>query len=65
MNLASPNGVSSVEWVRDSLEVRSQSQLKWHKVRIVTGSWYNILTCKVRSLSLIINLEPSGLFQRT
>ncbi|KAL5126849.1 Beta-galactosidase 5 [Glycine soja] len=31
MNLVSPNGVSSVDWVRDSLAVRSQSQLKWHK----------------------------------
>jgi len=37
MNLVSPNGVSSVDWVGDSLGVQSQSQLKWHKVRIVTG----------------------------
>ncbi|ESW32708.1 hypothetical protein PHAVU_001G010900 [Phaseolus vulgaris] len=31
MNLVSPNGVSSVDWVGDSLGVQSQSQLKWHK----------------------------------
>ncbi|KAL2318800.1 hypothetical protein Fmac_032676 [Flemingia macrophylla] len=31
MNLVSPNGVSSVDWVTDSVAVRSQSQLKWHK----------------------------------
>ena len=50
MNLVSPNGVSSVDWVGDSLGVQSQSQLKWHKVRIVTGLWFNnILTCKTFS----------------
>ncbi|KAG4944708.1 hypothetical protein JHK85_049354 [Glycine max] len=31
MNLVAPNGVSSVDWEKDSLAVRSQSQLKWHK----------------------------------
>ncbi|KAK7280700.1 hypothetical protein RJT34_25767 [Clitoria ternatea] len=31
MNLVSPNGVSSVDWIRDSLATGSQSQLKWHK----------------------------------
>ncbi|KAK2446439.1 beta-galactosidase [Trifolium repens] len=31
VNLASPNGVSNVDWVQDSLASRSQSQLKWHK----------------------------------
>ncbi|KAJ1401317.1 Glycoside hydrolase, family 35 [Sesbania bispinosa] len=31
MNLVSPNGVSSVDWVQESLATQRQSQLKWHK----------------------------------
>ncbi|NP_001265904.1 beta-galactosidase 5-like precursor [Cicer arietinum] len=31
MNLVSPNGVSSVDWVRESLASQNQPQLKWHK----------------------------------
>ncbi|GAU15257.1 hypothetical protein TSUD_03240, partial [Trifolium subterraneum] len=31
MNLVSPNGVSSVDWVRTSLASQNQPQLKWHK----------------------------------
>ncbi|XP_028765341.1 beta-galactosidase 5 [Neltuma alba] len=31
MNLVSPNGVSSVDWVQESLAAQSQQQLKWHK----------------------------------
>ncbi|KAJ1408011.1 Glycoside hydrolase, family 35 [Sesbania bispinosa] len=31
MNLVSPNGVSSVDWVRESLASQSQPQLKWHR----------------------------------
>ncbi|KAI5402916.1 variant 5, Beta-galactosidase 3 [Lathyrus oleraceus] len=31
VNLALPNEVSSVDWVQDSLAIRSRSQLKWHK----------------------------------
>jgi hypothetical protein len=40
MNLVSPNGVSSVDWVRESLASQNQPQLKWHKVRKVTGLYY-------------------------
>ncbi|TKY75193.1 Beta-galactosidase 3 [Spatholobus suberectus] len=31
MNLVSPNGVSSVDWVQESLATQSRSQLKWYK----------------------------------
>lgn len=31
MNLVSPNGVSSVDWVGESLASQNQPQLKWHK----------------------------------
>ncbi|KAF7829626.1 beta-galactosidase 5-like [Senna tora] len=31
MNLVSPNGVSSVEWVQESLATQTQQQLKWYK----------------------------------
>ncbi|CAK8536427.1 unnamed protein product [Lathyrus sativus] len=31
MNLVSPNGVSSVDWVSESLASQNQPQLKWHK----------------------------------
>ncbi|XP_061356322.1 beta-galactosidase 5-like [Gastrolobium bilobum] len=31
MDLVSPNGVSSVDWVKESLATKSQPQLKWHK----------------------------------
>ncbi|CAI8606521.1 unnamed protein product [Vicia faba] len=31
MNLVSPNGVSSVDWMRESLASQNQPQLKWHK----------------------------------
>ncbi|MCI11311.1 beta-galactosidase 3-like, partial [Trifolium medium] len=31
VNLVSPNGVSNVDWVQDSVASRSQSTLKWHK----------------------------------
>ncbi|XP_057427809.1 beta-galactosidase 5-like [Lotus japonicus] len=31
MNLVSPNGVSSVDWVRESLASQSLQQLKWHR----------------------------------
>ncbi|KAK4276546.1 hypothetical protein QN277_014682 [Acacia crassicarpa] len=31
MNLVSPNGVSSVDWVQGSLASQSQQQLEWHK----------------------------------
>lgn len=33
MNLVSPNGVSSVDWVQESLATQSRSQLKWNKAR--------------------------------
>lgn len=33
MNLVSPNGVSSVDWVQESQGTQSRSQLKWYKVR--------------------------------
>ena len=32
MNLVSPNGVSSVEWVQGSLAAQGQQPLKWYKV---------------------------------
>ncbi|KAG5033852.1 hypothetical protein AAZX31_04G028200 [Glycine max] len=31
MNLVSPNGVSSVDWVQESQATQSRSQLKWYK----------------------------------
>ncbi|XP_057434997.1 beta-galactosidase 3-like [Lotus japonicus] len=31
MNLVSPNGASSVDWIQESLATQSRSQLKWHK----------------------------------
>ncbi|PNX57329.1 beta-galactosidase 3-like protein, partial [Trifolium pratense] len=31
VNLVSPNGVSSVDWVRTSLASQNRPQLKWHK----------------------------------
>ncbi|XP_054818524.1 beta-galactosidase 5 [Prosopis cineraria] len=30
-NLASPDGISSVEWVQDSLATQTRQHLKWHK----------------------------------
>ena len=33
MNLVSPNGASSVDWIPGSLATRGQQQLKWYKVR--------------------------------
>lgn len=35
MNLVSPNGVSSVDWARESLAAQNQQQLKWHKVSTI------------------------------
>lgn len=32
MNLVSPNGISSVEWMQSSLAVQRQQPLMWHKV---------------------------------
>lgn len=37
MNLVSPNEASSVDWIQESLATQSRSQLKWHKVRKITG----------------------------
>lgn len=34
MNLASPNGGSSVEWIDSAVAVRKQRPLTWHKVTI-------------------------------
>ena len=32
MNLVSPNGISSVEWMEGSLAAQKQQPLRWHKV---------------------------------
>nr|AFK40036.1 unknown [Lotus japonicus] len=39
MNLVSPNGVSSVDWVRESLASQSLQQLKWHRALISMHLW--------------------------
>lgn len=33
MNLVSPNGASSVDWIRGSLATQSHQPLTWYKVR--------------------------------
>jgi hypothetical protein len=33
MNLASPDGVSSVEWMQSALVVQKNQPLTWHKVK--------------------------------
>lgn len=32
MNLDSPNGISSVEWMEGFLAAQTQQPLRWHKV---------------------------------
>lgn len=34
MNLVSPNGISSVEWMEGSLAAQAPQPLTWHKVLI-------------------------------
>jgi hypothetical protein len=33
MNLVSPNGASSIDWIRVSVATQSQRPLTWYKVR--------------------------------
>jgi len=33
MNLASPDGISSVEWMQSALVVQRNQPLTWHKVQ--------------------------------
>lgn len=37
MNLASPNGISSVEWMDTAIVVQKKQPLTWHKVKINTN----------------------------
>jgi hypothetical protein len=37
MNLVSPNGASSVDWIRGSLATQRQQPLTWYKVRKLDG----------------------------
>lgn len=34
MNLASPNGISSVEWMQSAIVVQRNQPLTWHKVHL-------------------------------
>ncbi|KAJ7966808.1 Beta-galactosidase [Quillaja saponaria] len=50
MDLVSPNGVSSVDWMRESLAIQSQQHLKWHKAYFNAPEGNEPLALDMRSM---------------
>ena len=58
MNLASPNGISSVEWMQSTLVSEKNQPLTWHKVKINR----NVLKVHCNQVLAIKNDKFIGVF---